>query len=102
MPRSETLEALNRRFHGACKILLKEEVGDVWEFDGWLEGMIEKNRLEKSCVSGKEVVLGIKEYARVKKLVLSEIAEKVTKNKKLEWSIYNIGALDVNRRSDGK
>ena len=63
MARSETLEALNRRFSGACKILLKQSVGDLWEFDSWLDGMIEKNRLEKSCVSGKEVVLGIKEYA---------------------------------------
>jgi len=60
---SETLEALNRRFKGACKILLKGEVGDIWEFDGWLDGMIEKNRHEKSYRSGKEVFLGVKEYA---------------------------------------
>jgi len=63
MARSETLETLNRRFHGACKILLKGEVGDLWEFDEWLDGMIEKNRLEQSCISGKQVFLGIKEYA---------------------------------------
>ena len=32
------------------------------------------------------------EYARIKKLVLAEIAVKVTKDKKLELSIYSIGA----------
>ncbi|MFA6214674.1 MAG: hypothetical protein WC717_05355, partial [Candidatus Micrarchaeia archaeon] len=63
MKRSETLETLNRRWKGACKILLKEEVGDVWEFDRYLDGMIEANRHEKSYVSGKDVVLGVKEYA---------------------------------------
>ncbi len=61
--KSETLEALNRRWKGACKILLKGEVGDIWEFDRYLDGMIEVNRHEKSHVSGKGVVLGIKEYA---------------------------------------
>ncbi|MCX6769622.1 MAG: hypothetical protein NT051_02995 [Candidatus Micrarchaeota archaeon] len=69
MARSETLNILNRRFKGACKILLREEIGEVWEFDEWLEGMIEKNRIEKSCVSGKDVVLGIKEYAKNAKFV---------------------------------
>jgi len=61
---SETLETLDRRFRKCCKVLLHEEAGGLLEFDEWLDGMIEKNRVEKSCVSGKEVVLGIKEYAK--------------------------------------
>jgi len=38
------------------------------------------------------VEVGKEEYARVKKMVLDEIAKKVTKDKKLDLSIYNIGA----------
>ena len=62
--KSETLEALNRRWKGACKILLKQEIGDVWEYDDWLSGMIDANRHEKSALTGKDVALGIKEYAK--------------------------------------
>lgn len=32
------------------------------------------------------------EYLRVKKLVLDEIAAKLEKGKKLEWSIFNVGS----------
>jgi hypothetical protein len=38
------------------------------------------------------VEVGKEEYARVKKLVLSEIAGKLEREKKLEWDIYSIGA----------
>jgi len=64
MTEKETLEVLNRRWKNACRILLKQEIGELKEYDKWLEGMIEKNRVEKSCVSGKDVSLGIKEYAK--------------------------------------
>ena len=60
---SETLRVLDRRWRNACKILLKEEVGQLSEFSGWLEGMIDSNRHEKSSISGKDVSLGVKEYA---------------------------------------
>ena len=36
--------------------------------------------------------LGKEEYARVKKLVLSEIGARLEKDKKLPWDIYSIGA----------
>ena len=93
MARSETLVTLNRRFKGACKILLKAEVGDIWEFDEWMEGMIEKNRLEKSCVSGKEVVLGIKEYARDARFVSFD---EIDYGKKYAGtSLAGIGSMDA-------
>jgi hypothetical protein len=38
------------------------------------------------------VEVGKEEYARVKRMVFGEIAAKVAKDKKLEWSIYNVGA----------
>ena len=39
------------------------------------------------------VEVGKDEYARIKKQVMAEIAEKVTKDKKLDLSIYNIGEV---------
>ncbi len=61
---SETLRVLDTRFRNCCKVLFREEVGGVLEFDSYLSGLIEKNRSEESFVSGKAVELGIKEYAK--------------------------------------
>ena len=60
---SETLRVLDRRWRNACKVLFKEDVGPLSDFGDWLDGMIDSNRHEKSAVSGKEVSLGVKEYA---------------------------------------
>jgi len=38
------------------------------------------------------VEVGKEEYARVKKMVLAEIGERLEKDKKLKWDIYSIGA----------
>ena len=61
---SETLRVLDRRWRNACRVLFREDVGPLSDFGPWLDGMIDSNRHEKSCVSGKEVSLGVKEYAQ--------------------------------------
>ena len=61
---SETLPVLDRHWRGACRVIFGEEMGGLSQYGQWLEGMIDGNRHEESCVSGKDVVLGIKEYAK--------------------------------------
>jgi hypothetical protein len=65
----ETLRVLDNRFRNCCRVLFREEVGGVGEFDSYLSGLIDANRREESFVSGKGVELGIKEYAKGSRFV---------------------------------
>ena len=61
---SETLAILDKRWRSACKVLFRQDIGPLSGYDGWLDELIDRNRHEKSCVSGKDVVLAIKEYSK--------------------------------------
>lgn len=65
----ETLDALDAHFRNCCKVLFKEEVGAISEFDSYLAGLVDSNRGEKSFVSGKNVELGVKEYSKGSRFV---------------------------------
>ena len=60
---SEILRVLDRRWRIACKSLFGEEIGELSDYSGWLEGMIDRNIRKKSALSGKEVTIAVKEYA---------------------------------------
>ncbi|MEW5997113.1 MAG: hypothetical protein AB1657_06015 [Candidatus Micrarchaeota archaeon] len=52
---SQVYEHLNKSWKDACKILLKEEVGNLNEYEGWLSEWLEPSRMRKSP-SGEDVL----------------------------------------------
>jgi hypothetical protein len=60
---SETLDVLDKRWRGACKVLFKEEVGSLQDFSPWLSGLTEKVTHHKSHLSGKDVSCAPTAYA---------------------------------------
>ena len=59
---SVVYDTLNKSWKSTCKVLLGSEVGDLKDFEPWLEEYIHKPRFEKSAFSGKEVELSIADY----------------------------------------
>ncbi|MCX6778085.1 MAG: hypothetical protein NT157_04335 [Candidatus Micrarchaeota archaeon] len=66
---SETLAVLDKRWRTACKVVFKEDVGPLSDYYKWLDELIDKNRHEKSCISGKDVTIAIKEYHKDAKFI---------------------------------
>lgn len=61
---SPAYDALNRSWKGACKALFGREVGELSDFEPWLEEYAQHPpRFEKSFFSGKEVEISIEDYA---------------------------------------
>ncbi len=59
---TETLKVLNKRWKNACRIVLKEEVGDFSDFVPWLKERNEPIVHRESSISGKETTYAIDEY----------------------------------------
>jgi hypothetical protein len=53
---------LNKAWKSTCKIVFKEEVGELKEFEPWLSEYMEEWWTAKSIISGKEVYLMRNEY----------------------------------------
>ncbi|MEW5997111.1 MAG: hypothetical protein AB1657_06005 [Candidatus Micrarchaeota archaeon] len=53
---SAIYERLNTKWKEACKILFREEVGNLRVYEGWLSECIEPVSVQKSQIPGKEVV----------------------------------------------
>ena len=64
MAQSETLAVLDRRWHNACKVVFKEDIGPLSDYLPWLSGLVEPLMHRKSSVSRKEVTYAIREYAQ--------------------------------------
>ncbi len=62
--------SLNKGYKSTCKVLFGREVGELEEFEQWLEEYAQAPpRFEKSAVSGKEVELSINDYAASSKFI---------------------------------
>lgn len=59
---SASYETVNKAWKSTCKVLLREEVGELSDFYEWLEEYSGVPRFEKSFISGKEVELASKDY----------------------------------------
>ena len=87
---NETLEALRRRWKNACKVVFKQEVGELEEYLPWLDGLNKPKMFNRSSVSGKDVTYAITEYADGSKWIS---LDEVDFSKKFE-------PLDINEIKD--
>jgi len=54
---SEIFNTLNKSWKSTCKIVLGKEIGELKEYDGWLQDYHATLGQRKSTLSGKEVIL---------------------------------------------
>lgn len=64
MSGSETLRILNQRWKNCCRIVFKREIGDIYPYVPYLQGLIDPVQIEKSAKSGNEVAFAIGNYAK--------------------------------------
>jgi hypothetical protein len=70
----ETIEVLEKRWRGACRLLFGSEPCGLEECEDWLSGLIEPISHHKSSMSGKEVISAPTDYcAGAKWLSLDEV-----------------------------
>ncbi|MEM2138036.1 MAG: hypothetical protein QW568_03020 [Candidatus Anstonellaceae archaeon] len=62
--KSDVYNELNKRFKSTCKILLGEEVGELSDYSKWLYEKNGPRLVQKSALSGKEVVLSSDVYSK--------------------------------------
>jgi len=62
-------DSINKAWKGTCKVLFKEEIGDLAEFDDWLPTYAQTPRFEKSAISNKTVALGVNYFAKDAKFI---------------------------------
>jgi hypothetical protein len=67
-----------------CSIIFGEEIGQIEDYEEWLKGMIDPPQLMKSHISGKEVAVGIREYAPDSKFIGMEEIDYGKKFEKLD------------------
>lgn len=87
---SEVYEQLNKDWKSTCRILLGEELGELSDYGDWLSEFLEKRRVEKSAISGKEVHPSLDEYCKGAKFISFD---EIDFNKKFE-------PLDINEIKD--
>ena len=74
MEETQAYAELNKRWKAACRIVLGGEVGELREFEGWLDSANEPMEHLPSSISGKEISFGECEYAAgSKRIGFSEI-----------------------------
>ncbi len=59
---SETLNILNKKWKDTCRVLFKEEIGGMEEYEKWLSELNEPVSSHKSSISGKEVISAPTDY----------------------------------------
>ncbi|MFH1448738.1 MAG: hypothetical protein ABIG39_07805 [Candidatus Micrarchaeota archaeon] len=60
---SETFDVLNKRWKNACRVVFREDVGELEDYLVWLEGLNRASMHKKSSISGKDITYAIKEYS---------------------------------------
>ncbi len=69
---SETYLAINKAWKATCRVLFREEIGELSDFEEWLKGYDEPRMYGKSFVSGKGVALPTTDYAKSARFVSFE------------------------------
>ncbi len=59
---SPAYDLLNNAWKATCRIVLKDEAGELEEYGAWLEGYMPPLAKKKSCVSGKDVIMANARY----------------------------------------
>src|SRR3989338_4782756 len=65
----EPYDNINKAWKSTCKVLFKDEIGDLEEFDDWLSAYAQTPRFEKSAISGNIVALGVNYFAKDAKFI---------------------------------
>jgi hypothetical protein len=74
---SPVYNELNKAWKATCRILFREEIGDLKEYEEWLKEYLPETGKRKSHVSGKEVVFHSDAYCINSKFIsLNEMNEK--------------------------
>lgn len=60
--KSVAYDELNKRWMQACELLLKGQIGELADYEGWLSENIDKIHLHRSSLSGQEVAYSIGDY----------------------------------------
>jgi len=67
---TEVYDQLNKAWKSTCKILFGEEIGELKEYEEWLQRKyVEKLRVEVSAISGKKTTMICDEYCKGAKFV---------------------------------
>ncbi len=61
---SQTYDSLNKAWKGTCRVIFGREIGELSEFDEWLNSYMITPHVEKSGVSGKPVALPCSDYKK--------------------------------------
>lgn len=72
---SPVYNELNKAWKATCRILLKEEVGELEEYESWLSECLGRSRIERSAISGKEVHFPVDEYCKNAKFMSFDEAD---------------------------
>lgn len=62
--KSKTYDAVNKAWKSTCKVLFGTEVGELEDFEKWLNSHMPTPQLETSSFSGKSVALPCSDYGR--------------------------------------
>lgn len=60
---------INKAWKNACKVLFKEEVGELEDFEDWFPAYAQMPRFEKSAISGDTVALGVNSFVKNAKFI---------------------------------
>ena len=67
---------LNKAWKSTCKVIFGEEIGELKEYEEWLNGYMPPLQKAKSHLSGKEVVLATNNYCEEAKFVSEDELKK--------------------------
>ncbi len=84
-------EKTNSAFKSTCKILFREEIGDLAEFEPYLKEAMLPNTTANCSVSGKQIILSGSHYPKAARFVSQDQVEKL---KKPQLSINSIKDID--------
>ncbi len=98
------LEAINRAWKSTCKILLKDEIGDLWDYEKYLSQYIDPLASNKSLISGKDVSIAPMPFCKKARFIsdeesnvydrkLRELKLDINKLKDIDSILENIGEI---------
>ena len=78
------LEAINKAWKSTCKILLKEEIGDLWDYEAYLSQYMDQKREVVSAISGKEISVSPMPFCKESKFISDNEADEFDKRKRMQ------------------
>ncbi|PIT84955.1 hypothetical protein COU37_00325 [Candidatus Micrarchaeota archaeon CG10_big_fil_rev_8_21_14_0_10_45_29] len=95
MKYSQAYEGLSKEWKNTCRILLKEEIGELSDFSGYLQKYIEPVRAQKSSLSQKSITLSNDAACPPKRVIgMEELGVYAKKTEKIKLDINQIKDID--------